>query len=137
VQELQDRLSKAELVGGDRHFEKWVAQVVGFVERPGTGLDLPLDLQGTIFQRRVWQELCRIPCGKTTTYAQIARSVGRASAVRAVGQAIAANPVAVAIPCHRVIRTDGSLSGYRWGVERKAKLLAQERQKFASRKSVG
>jgi AraC family transcriptional regulator of adaptative response/methylated-DNA-[protein]-cysteine methyltransferase len=127
VRELQDRFPKAKLVGGDKKFEKLVATVIGFVEHPSKGLDLPLDIRGTAFQQRVWQLLRTIPCGETTTYAQIAKRLGEPSSVRAVAGAIAANPIAVAIPCHRVIRTDGSLSGYRWGVERKAALQELER----------
>jgi AraC family transcriptional regulator of adaptative response/methylated-DNA-[protein]-cysteine methyltransferase len=127
VRDLQDRFPHAELVGGDVQFEKLVAQVIGLVERPSGGLDLPLDLQGTAFQQRVWRLLCKIPCGQTATYAEIAKRAGALAAVRAVARAIAANKLAVAIPCHRVIRTDGSLSGYRWGVERKAALLERER----------
>jgi AraC family transcriptional regulator of adaptative response/methylated-DNA-[protein]-cysteine methyltransferase len=126
VEELQDRFPKADLVGGDRDFEATVAKVVGFVEAPALGLDLPLDVRGTAFQQRVWRALREIPAGKTTTYSALARKIGRPNAVRAVGQACAANPVAIAIPCHRVVRTDGSLSGYRWGIERKRDLLARE-----------
>jgi AraC family transcriptional regulator, regulatory protein of adaptative response / methylated-DNA-[protein]-cysteine methyltransferase len=126
INELQEQFPKAELVGGDRKFEQWMAKVIGFVEHPSAGLDLPLDVQGTAFQQRVWQALCKVPCGTTTTYMQIARQIGRPDAVRAVAGAIAANKIAVAIPCHRVIRTDGSLAGYRWGVERKATLLKKE-----------
>lgn len=127
AQELQDRFPKATLIGGDRAFERVVSRVVGLVERPQLGLDLPLDLRGTAFQQRVWQALRAIPVGETTTYAEIARRIDLPKAVRAVAGAIAANPIAVAIPCHRVIRTDGSLSGYRWGVPRKRALLAKEK----------
>ncbi|HEV2973343.1 MAG TPA: bifunctional DNA-binding transcriptional regulator/O6-methylguanine-DNA methyltransferase Ada [Pirellulales bacterium] len=127
VEELQDRFPKAELIGGDPGFEKLVARVVAFVEHPATGLNLPLEVQGTAFQHRVWQKLCEIPYGKTWSYAELAQRVGEPKATRAVAQACGANPVAVAIPCHRVVRTDGSLSGYRWGIERKAKLLENER----------
>jgi AraC family transcriptional regulator, regulatory protein of adaptative response / methylated-DNA-[protein]-cysteine methyltransferase len=127
VRELQDRFPKAELIGGNREFEKLVARVVAFVERPAMGLNLPLDVRGTAFQHRVWQKLCEIPDGKTWSYSELADSIGEPKATRAVAQACGANPVAVAIPCHRVVRTDGSLSGYRWGVERKAKLLENER----------
>jgi AraC family transcriptional regulator, regulatory protein of adaptative response / methylated-DNA-[protein]-cysteine methyltransferase len=127
LRELQDRFPNAELIAGDKKFEKLVATVVGFIERPSSGLDLPLDIQGTAFQQRVWQLLRKIPCGKTATYSQIAKRLGKPESVRAVASAIAANPIAVAIPCHRVIRTDGSLSGYRWGVERKAALQERER----------
>jgi AraC family transcriptional regulator of adaptative response/methylated-DNA-[protein]-cysteine methyltransferase len=126
VEDLQDYFPKAEFVGGDREFEALVAKVVGFVERPSAGLRLPLDVQGTAFQQRVWQYLSGIPCGQTTTYTELARRAGVPKAVRAVGQACAANRIAVAIPCHRVVRTDGSLSGYRWGIERKAELLKRE-----------
>ena len=126
VEELQDRFPKADLVGGDRAFETLVAKVVGFVEEPSLGLDLPLDVRGTAFQQRVWRALREIPAGETTTYSDLARKIGRPRAVRAVGQACAANPVAVAIPCHRVVRNDGGLSGYRWGIERKRDLLARE-----------
>jgi AraC family transcriptional regulator, regulatory protein of adaptative response / methylated-DNA-[protein]-cysteine methyltransferase len=128
VNNLQDRFPHSELIGADAKFEKLVAQVIGFVERPSAGCNLPLDIQGTIFQQRVWQLLCKIPYGKTATYAQIARRLGRPSAVRAVASAIAANQIAVAIPCHRVIRTGGALAGYRWGIDRKAALLKLESQ---------
>jgi AraC family transcriptional regulator, regulatory protein of adaptative response / methylated-DNA-[protein]-cysteine methyltransferase len=126
VRELQDRFPNAELEGGDAEFERMVARVVGLVEAPGQRLDLPLDIRGTAFQQRVWAALRAIPPGKTATYKEIARAIGQPSAVRAVAQACGANPLAVAIPCHRVVRTDGDLSGYRWGVERKRKLLDRE-----------
>jgi AraC family transcriptional regulator of adaptative response/methylated-DNA-[protein]-cysteine methyltransferase len=126
ARDLQDRFPKARLVGGDAQFEQWVAQVVGFVEAPGLGLNLPLDVRGTAFQRRVWQALRRIPVGRTVSYADIARRIGAPKAVRAVGQAIGANPLAVAIPCHRVVRSDGALCGYHWGVERKRALIERE-----------
>ena len=126
ARELQDRFPRAEFIGSDQKFERMVAAVVGLVETPGQRFDLPLDIRGTAFQQKVWQALRAIPPGKTSTYAEIAQAVGRPKAVRAVGQAIAANPLAVAIPCHRVIRTDGDISGYRWGVERKRKLLDRE-----------
>jgi len=126
TRELQDRFPKAQLVGGDADFERVVAQVVGFVEAPGIGLNLPLDIRGTAFQQRVWQALRDIPAGQTASYADIAKRIGAPTATRAVAQACAANTIAVAIPCHRVVRTDGSLSGYRWGVERKRTLLEKE-----------
>ncbi|HEV2303271.1 MAG TPA: bifunctional DNA-binding transcriptional regulator/O6-methylguanine-DNA methyltransferase Ada [Stellaceae bacterium] len=126
VRDLEDRFPKAELVGGDREFERLVARVVGFVEMPARGLDLPLDLRGTAFQERVWRALREVPAGATTTYAKLAERIGRPRAVRAVAGACAANRLAVAIPCHRVVRTDGALSGYRWGVERKRALLDRE-----------
>jgi AraC family transcriptional regulator of adaptative response/methylated-DNA-[protein]-cysteine methyltransferase len=123
---LQDEFPNAELIGGDADFERQVARVVGFVETPAVGLDLPLDVRGTAFQQRVWQALRALPAGTTASYAEIARRIGAPRAVRAVAQACAANRLAVAIPCHRVVRTDGALSGYRWGVHRKAALLAAE-----------
>ena len=126
VRDLQDRFRHAELVGADAQFEQWVAQVIGLIESPHVGERLPLDLQGTAFQQRVWQALRHIPPGATLTYAQLAHRIGAPKSVRAVAQACGANPIAVAIPCHRVIRTDGSLSGYRWGVERKRALLDRE-----------
>jgi AraC family transcriptional regulator, regulatory protein of adaptative response / methylated-DNA-[protein]-cysteine methyltransferase len=125
-QDLQDRFPKARLIGGDKSFERVVAQVVGFVEAPKLGLDLPLDVRGTAFQQRVWKALCEIPAGSAASYAKIAERIGSPKAVRAVAGACAANSIAVAIPCHRVVRTDGSLSGYRWGVERKRALLQNE-----------
>ena len=126
LHDFEARFSAATLAGGDAEFEHWVAQVVGFVEQPSLGLDLPLDLRGTVFQARVWQALCAIPAGHTASYADVAARIGAPRAMRAVAQACAANPVAVAIPCHRVVRHDGGLSGYRWGVERKRALLERE-----------
>ena len=128
LHDLQERFPKAQLIGGDTGFEKLVARVVGFVEAPALGLDLPLDLRGTAFQQRVWQALREIPAGSTASYAQVAYRVGAPGSIRAVAQACAANKIAVAIPCHRVIRNDGTLSGYRWGVERKRTLLDREAQ---------
>lgn len=126
VLDLQDRFPHANLVGGDAEFEQLVAKVVGFVEMPRLGLDLPLDLQGTAFQRRVWEALRKIPAGSTVSYSELARLIGMPKAVRAVAGACAANLLAVAIPCHRVVRNDGGLSGYRWGVERKRDLIERE-----------
>jgi AraC family transcriptional regulator, regulatory protein of adaptative response / methylated-DNA-[protein]-cysteine methyltransferase len=126
VRELQDRFRNANLIGGDIEFEQLVARVIGFVEAPRIGLDLPLDLRGTAFQQRVWKALADIPAGRTASYAEIARRIGEPKAVRAVGQACGANTIAVAIPCHRVVKNDGALSGYRWGVERKRALLEKE-----------
>ena len=128
VRELQDRFPKANLIGGDREFEKLVARVVGLVEAPGVALDLPLDVRGTAFQQRVWQALRKIRPGETASYSDIAARIGAPRAVRAVAQACAANVLAVAIPCHRVVRNDGDPSGYRWGVERKRMLLRREAQ---------
>lgn len=126
VEALQHRFSDARLIGGDKAFEQTVAQVIGHIDDPKTDLALPLDAQGTAFQQKVWQALRAIPPGKTASYAEIARNIGAPKAVRAVAGACAANMIAIAIPCHRVVRTDGSLSGYRWGVERKRRLLERE-----------
>ncbi|WP_027580449.1 bifunctional DNA-binding transcriptional regulator/O6-methylguanine-DNA methyltransferase Ada [Bradyrhizobium sp. Ai1a-2] len=126
VRDLQDRFPKAHLIGGDRDYEALVARVVGFVEAPGIGLDLPLDVRGTAFQQRVWRALQEIPVGEAVSYAEIAQRIGSPNAVRAVAGACAANKLAVAIPCHRVVRKDGSLSGYAWGVERRRALLERE-----------
>lgn len=126
VHDLEDRFPNANLIGGDRAFEDVMAKVVGLVEAPEVGLDLPLDMRGTAFQHRVWRALREIPVGTTATYSEIAEKIGMPKAVRAVAAACAANKIAVAIPCHRVVRNDGSLSGYRWGVERKRKLLDRE-----------
>ena len=126
ARDLQDRFPQAELRGAEADFEATVATVVGFVESPAIGFDLPLDVRGTAFQQRVWQALRAIPAGSTVSYAELAERVGVPSGARAIAGACAANPVAVAIPCHRVVRQDGSISGYRWGVERKAALLKRE-----------
>lgn len=126
---LQDRFPNARLTGGDSGFEALVAKVIGFVEAPALGLDLPLDVRGTAFQQRVWQALQEIPAGTTASYAEIAKRIGAPASVRAVANACAANALAVAIPCHRVVRNDGALSGYRWGVERKRALLEREAAK--------
>jgi AraC family transcriptional regulator of adaptative response/methylated-DNA-[protein]-cysteine methyltransferase len=126
ARDLQDRFPRARLIGGDTDFERVVALVVGFVEQPALGLDLPLDVRGTAFQQRVWQALREVPTGRTVSYAEVAQRIGAPKSVRAVAQACAANAIAVAIPCHRVVRHDGALSGYRWGVERKRALLERE-----------
>ena len=126
VCDLQDQFCRANLIGADAEFEQLIAHVVGFIEAPAIGLDLPLDVRGTAFQERVWQALCEIPVGSTASYADIAQRIGSPKAVRAVAQACGANSLAVAIPCHRVVRSDGNLSGYRWGVERKRELLFRE-----------
>jgi AraC family transcriptional regulator of adaptative response/methylated-DNA-[protein]-cysteine methyltransferase len=126
LRDLQDRFPAAELLGAEADYEQVVARVIGLVEQPAQGLDLPLDVQGTAFQQRVWQVLREIPAGQTVSYAQLAQRVGLPRGARAVASACAANALAVAIPCHRVVRQDGSLSGYRWGVERKAVLLERE-----------
>jgi len=128
ARDLQDRFPRARLIGGDSKFERLAAKVVGDVDAPRIGLDLPLDIRGTAFQQRVWQALREIPSGKTASYTEIARRIGSPKSVRVVARACAANPLAVAIPCHRVVRNDGGLSGYRWGVERKRALLEKEAQ---------
>ena len=114
------------LRAGDAAFDNTVASVVGLVEAPRQAFDLPLDVRGTAFQLRVWQALCQIPLGTTISYAELAARLGQPTAQRAVAQACGANPVAVAIPCHRVVRTDGGLGGYRWGIDRKDELLRRE-----------
>jgi AraC family transcriptional regulator of adaptative response/methylated-DNA-[protein]-cysteine methyltransferase len=126
LQMFQEQFPRAELVGGEAGFDAWVAQVVACIDAPGSGLKLPLDIRGTAFQQRVWQALGKIPVGQTASYAAIAREIGAPKSVRAVAQACAANKLAVLIPCHRVVRSDGGLSGYRWGVERKRALLDRE-----------
>lgn len=131
ARDLQDRFPRATLVGADPDFETVVAKVIGFVEAPRLGLDLPLDVRGTAFQQRVWQALTALPAGSTASYSEIARAIGAPKAVRAVARACGANALAVAIPCHRVVRNDGALSGYRWGVERKRALLDREAEQLA------
>nr|WP_156401229.1 bifunctional DNA-binding transcriptional regulator/O6-methylguanine-DNA methyltransferase Ada [Duganella sp. Root1480D1] len=126
--DLQDRFPQAELRGAETDYEQVVARVIAFVEAPRIGLDLPLDVRGTAFQQRVWQALREIPAGATVSYAELAERVGAPNGARAVAGACAANAIAVAIPCHRVVRNDGAISGYRWGVERKAALLEREAQ---------
>ncbi len=128
VRNLQDQFPKADMIGGESGYDDLVAKVVGLIEKPGVSLDLPLDIRGTVFQQRVWKALQQIPVGSTASYADIAKLIGMPKAVRAVAQACGANSLAVAIPCHRVIRNDGGLSGYRWGVERKRTLLEREAQ---------
>jgi len=127
IRDLVRRFPEAELKPGDKGFNRTVATVVAYVRQPARGLDLPLDILGTAFQQQVWELLRTIPAGSTTTYTEIAQRLGRPSAVRAVASACAANPISVAIPCHRVVRTDGSLAGYYWGIERKEKLIERER----------
>lgn len=128
VVDLRDRFPGANLIAAEKDLQERVESVIKLVEDPGNDLDLPLGIRGTAFQRSVWKALRQIPAGETATYAQIAESIGNPRSVRAVAQACGANPVAVAIPCHRVVRSDGSLSGYRWGTERKAALLERERK---------
>ena len=133
LRELEDRFPNAELIGADKDFENIIAQVVGFVEMPTQALNLPLDIRGTAFQQRVWQALTEIPLGITASYSDIAKRIGAPKAFRAVAMACGANNLAVVIPCHRVVRNDGNLSGYRWGIERKQTLLNNEN--FLSKKT--
>jgi len=133
TRDLQNRFSCANLIGGNAAFERLISIVVGFVEAPGRGLNLPLDVRGTAFQQRVWEALQNIPAGSTATYRDIANRIGSPKSVRAVGQACGANALAVAIPCHRVVRIDSDLSGYRWGIERKRTLLEREAQAHSPR----
>ena len=126
VKDLRKRFPKAHLSGGGAGLARWVAKAVGLVEAPQADPGLPLDARGTAFQQRVWKALQEIPAGSTASYAEVARRIGRPKAVRAVAQACGANPLAVAVPCHRVLRSDGARSGYRWGVKRKRLLLEQE-----------
>jgi AraC family transcriptional regulator of adaptative response/methylated-DNA-[protein]-cysteine methyltransferase len=126
VSDLQGRFPEAQPIADSQSFEPVMARVIGFIETPARGLDLPLDPRGTAFQRRVWKELCQIPPGSTATYSEIARRLGAPKEAYLVGEACAANPIAVAIPCHRVVRKDGSLAGYRWGMKRKRVLLQRE-----------
>jgi AraC family transcriptional regulator of adaptative response/methylated-DNA-[protein]-cysteine methyltransferase len=126
TRDLEKQFPRARLIGGDHTFEKLAAAVIGFVENPRAPFDLPLDIRGTAFQHRVWDALRRIPAGTTASYAEIAKAIGAPKAVRAVARACASNRIAVAIPCHRVIGSDGSLTGYRGGIERKRALLAKE-----------
>ena len=124
--QLQTRFSKAQLQEPDANFSAWVTQVIALIETPDRGLDLPLDIQGTAFQQRVWKALQAIPPGTTLSYSEVAQQINQPTAVRAVATACAANKLAVVIPCHRVVRSNGDLSGYRWGIERKQALLERE-----------
>ncbi|MGH7116520.1 MAG: methylated-DNA--[protein]-cysteine S-methyltransferase, partial [Stellaceae bacterium] len=124
---VRERFPAAELVGEDPGLKDWADRVVRFITDPGRALDLPLDIRGTAFQARVWRALQKIPLGHTASYTEVARALGQPKAVRAVAQACAANNLALLVPCHRVIREDGDLAGYRWGVERKRALLERER----------
>jgi AraC family transcriptional regulator of adaptative response/methylated-DNA-[protein]-cysteine methyltransferase len=127
IDDLRRRFPKARLVDADSSFDALVAQVLALIEAPAQGHALPLDIRGAAFQQRVWDALRRIPAGSKASYAQIAAAIGAPKAARAVAQACAANPLAVAVPCHRVVRADGGLSGYRWGVERKRAILDREK----------
>lgn len=125
---LENRFPQANLQSSDASFHQLVQQVMDFLEAPGDQLDLPLDIQGTAFQRRVWLALRDIPAGTTLSYSEVAARIGQPKATRAVAQACASNKLAVAIPCHRVVRQDGDLGGYRWGITRKQALLQRESQ---------
>jgi AraC family transcriptional regulator of adaptative response/methylated-DNA-[protein]-cysteine methyltransferase len=123
---LLNEFNQADIVRDDYLHRDWVQTILSFIVGDAPHLDLPLDIRGTAFQKQVWQALQKIPYGETRTYADIAREIGKPHAVRAVGTACGANPAALIVPCHRVLRTDGTLGGYHWGIERKEKLLAQE-----------
>lgn len=126
VRELQNMFRSAKLIGADAEFEQFIARVAGYIDNPALGLDLPLDIRGSLFQQRVWHALQKIPVGSTATYTEIAQRISAPKSARAVARACASNRLAIAIPCHRVVRRDGSLSGYRWGVERKRALIDKE-----------
>ena len=128
VADLKREYPKAEIAPTAEAHQRWVKEIVGRIEGKPASVELPLDLRATVFQRRVWQELQHIPRGTTRTYSQVARALGRSKAVRAVARACATNPVSIVVPCHRVIREDGNLAGYRWGISRKEQLLARERE---------
>jgi len=127
LRDLERQFSGTVLARGDAQCEALLGAVLAFIESPDAALDLPLDVRGSDFQRRVWEALRDIPAGETASYAEIARRIGEPGSARAVAQACAANAIALAIPCHRVVRGDGTVSGYRWGVERKRALLSRER----------
>lgn len=132
AQALEDRIRarfpQARFEPGDAEFQQWIARVLRYIEQPRGVLDLPLDIQGTVFQRRVWQALHAIPAGQTASYTELAERIGQPGAFRAVAHACAGNPVALAIPCHRAVRANGNLAGYRWGIARKAELLRREHE---------
>lgn len=128
IKELYAMFPDAELIAGDKDFDALIVRVVAFVEQPGIGLELPLDVRGTAFQHRVWKALLDIPCGETVSYAELAQRIGSPKSVRAVAQACSANKLAVAIPCHRVVRSDGELAGYRWELKRKRALIKREKE---------
>jgi AraC family transcriptional regulator of adaptative response/methylated-DNA-[protein]-cysteine methyltransferase len=129
---LKENFARAEVVKGNAEFERWVGAVVERIDGADPGSNLPLDVRGTAFQHRVWNALQEIPRGATSTYTKLAAQLGKPRAVRAVARACATNPVAVVVPCHRVVRSDGELAGYRWGLERKRKLLKQEGERVKS-----
>jgi AraC family transcriptional regulator of adaptative response/methylated-DNA-[protein]-cysteine methyltransferase len=134
LNELQTQFPNANLLGGDSNYETMVAQVIGFIENPTPQFNFPLDIRGTLFQQQVWRALQTIKPGETLSYSQLAERIGAPKAVRAVASACARNMLAVAIPCHRIVRNNGDLSGYRWGVKRKQKLLDMESRLFKDSK---
>jgi AraC family transcriptional regulator of adaptative response/methylated-DNA-[protein]-cysteine methyltransferase len=127
VSALREEYPRADLVPAPENYERWVKEIVQRIDGQQPHMEVPLDLQATAFQRRVWQELQKIPRGSTRTYSQVAKAVGNPRAVRAVARACATNPVSIVVPCHRVVREDGKLAGYRWGLGRKEELLAKEK----------
>ncbi len=131
IASLSDEFPRAEAVEGDSTLTEAVCQITGHFAGSPSRVDLPLDVRATAFQRRVWDALQAIPSGETRTYAEVAQSIGQPTAFRAVATACASNPVAIAVPCHRVVRTDGGLGGYRWGIERKAEILNREKRAIA------
>jgi AraC family transcriptional regulator of adaptative response/methylated-DNA-[protein]-cysteine methyltransferase len=126
IADLQKRFPKATLIEDESDYKHWLAQMIDFITSPKKGLKLPLDIRGTEFQQRVWQILQTIPLGTTASYTDIATQLGDPKAVRAIARACAANPIALLVPCHRVVRRDGGISGYRWGVDNKRTLIARE-----------
>lgn len=127
ILDLKRRFGGVRLQEAKARLNPMLDQVIRFLENPESGLEVALDLRGTAFQKRVWEELRRIPSGETASYAEIARRIGQPKAARAVARACAENPLAVVVPCHRVVKRDGDLAGYRWGIERKWGLLQRER----------
>lgn len=128
-EQIRERFHQAKFEEADAEFKRWITQVIHYLDQPKGVLSLPLDIRGTVFQRRVWQAMQTIPAGQTASYSEVAELIGQPKACRAVAHACACNAIAVAIPCHRVIRSNGNLSNYRWGPERKAELLRRERNK--------
>jgi AraC family transcriptional regulator, regulatory protein of adaptative response / methylated-DNA-[protein]-cysteine methyltransferase len=131
---LREEYPRAEIVHGGNQLKHWVTTILEHLRGREPNLDLPTDVQATAFQRRVWEELRKIPYGTTRTYTQVARAIGKPAAIRAVARACATNPTSIVVPCHRVVREDGKLAGYRWGIERKESLLAREKE-LAERKA--
>jgi len=126
VQQIHHQFPQAKFREDDHTFNQWVTQVIAFIEMPQSGLNLPLDIQGTVFQQQVWQALQAIPIGSTLSYTELAQKIGNPKAVRAVARACASNKIAVVVPCHRVVGSNGKLTGYRWGIDRKQALLERE-----------